>query len=86
MVLFDALKMPHSPFKHRPTWVDVRVVKCPCSQTFNYKSERDKDMKLQMHRKFCDKWPGPTVAGQQGKAMIPKKCQHMIGKRREFDV
>ena len=67
--------MPENTFKHRSGEV-------PCGQTFNYESDRD--IKLQRHKKFCDKWWGPKFTRQPGKAMTPKECQCMIVERREF--
>ena len=49
--------MPHSNFKLRVTEFNLKVGKCPCSQTFECASERDMNMKLQMHCKFCSKPP-----------------------------
>ena len=47
--------MPHSKFKERIRSSDVRVAKCPCAPTFKYTSERDLNIKFQMHHKFCPK-------------------------------
>ena len=47
------VKMPHSNFKERSQEFNMGVRKCPCGQTFEYISERDMKMKLQMHRRFC---------------------------------
>ena len=33
------------------------IGKCFCGQTFDYASERDRKMKLQMHHKFCSNPP-----------------------------
>ena len=49
---FNASKMPYSTFKGRPTWMDAGVVKCPCGQTVDYKSDRERDMKIQTHKKL----------------------------------
>ena len=49
--------MPHSNFKWRSTEFSSKVGKCSCSQTFDFASERDMKMKLQMHHKFCSKPP-----------------------------
>ena len=47
--------MPHSNFKWRATEFNLRVGKYSCSQTFECALERDMNMKLRMHRKFCSK-------------------------------
>ena len=49
--------MPHSNLKERSYPFGYGVGKCPCGQTFDFTSERDKNMKLRMHRKFCSKPP-----------------------------
>ena len=43
------VKLPHSNFKERSQEFNTGVGKCPCGQTFEYTSERDMKMKLQMH-------------------------------------
>ena len=76
--------MPHSTFKHRPTWMDAGVVKCSCSQTFNYELDKETDVKLWIHKKFCDMSLGPKFTRQPRKAMMLKECKHTIVERREF--
>ena len=49
--------MPHSDFKRRSTEFSSGVGKCSCCQTFDFASERDMKIKLQMHHKFCSKPP-----------------------------
>ena len=61
------MKMPHSNFKMRSNILHSGMSKCPCGQTFDFASERDREMKLRMHRKFRSK----TVGSKQ--LMIPKK-------------
>ena len=61
--------MPHSNFKDKAYEFNSGIGKCPCGQTFEYKSERDIKMKLQMHLKFCS---NPPVAFD--KIGIPKKA------------
>ena len=63
------VKMPHSNFKERSQEFNTGVGKSPCGQTFEYKSERDMKMKLQMHRRLCSNLP---VAFD--KIGIPKKA------------
>ena len=62
------VKMPHSNFKERSQEFNTGVGKCLCGQTFEYTSEKDMKMKLQMHRRFCS---NPPVAFD--KIRIPKK-------------
>ena len=62
------VKMPHSNFKERSHQFNSGIRKCPCGQTFEYTSERDIKMKLQMHYRFCS---SPPVAFD--KIGIPKK-------------
>ena len=54
------LKMPHSNFKERSYTVNSGVGKCSCGQTFDFASEKDMNMKLQMHRRFCSKPPNSS--------------------------
>ena len=49
--------MPHSNFKQRVTEFNLRVGKCSCGQTLEFASERDMNMKLRMHCRFCSKPP-----------------------------
>ena len=49
--------MLHSNFKERSYAFNTGVGKCSCGQTFEYASERDMKMKLQMHLKFCSNPP-----------------------------
>ena len=51
------IKMPHSNFKERSHTFSSGTGKCSCGQTFDYMSERDMNMKLRMHIKFCPKPP-----------------------------
>ena len=68
--------MPHSTFECKPIWSNsAGTMKCPCSQTFNYKSDRERGMKMQLHKKFCNKWLGPKFTRQPRKAMMLKDCQ-----------
>ena len=47
--------MPHSNFKESAHPFNLGVGRYPCGQTFDFTSERDMNMKLQMHRMFCPK-------------------------------
>ena len=49
--------MLHSNFKWKATEFNLRVGKHSCGQTFECASERDMNMKLRMHHKFCSKPP-----------------------------
>ena len=60
--------MPHSNFKERSHQFNSGVGKFPCGQTFDYASERDMNMKLRMHRKFCFNPPEGF-----DKTRVPKK-------------
>ena len=62
------VKMPHSNFKDKDEF-DSGIGKCTCGQTFEYTSERDMKMKLQMHLRFCS---NPPVAFD--KIRVPKKA------------
>ena len=62
------VKVPHSNFKEKSHQFNSGIEKCPCDQTFEYTSERDMKMKLQMHHRFCS---NPPVAFD--KIGIPKK-------------
>ena len=67
--------MPHSRFKRKATEFEAEVGKCPCGQTFEYTSERDRKMKLRkgradlIHRRLCS---NPPVAFD--KIKVPKKA------------
>ena len=63
------VKMLHSNFKERSQEFNTGVVKCPCHQTFECTSERDMEMKLRMHRRFCSNPPKGF-----DKIRIPKKA------------
>ena len=76
--------MPHSNFKARPIFLDAGTTKCPCGQTFNYESERELNMKLRLHKKSCNKWPGASFAKNPRKAITPKEFQKLEAERREF--
>ena len=65
--------MPHSNFKERSQAFNTGVGKCLCGKTFEYTSERDMAMKLQMHHRFCS---NPPVAFD--KIEIPKKAATLI--------
>ena len=70
------VKIPHSNFKERSQEFNTGVRKCPCSQTFEYTSERDVKMKLRMHRRFCSNPPkGFNEIGIPKKAMTLREQQ-----------
>ena len=79
--------MPHSKLKVRPIWLNLAgMIKCPCSQTLKYKSDRDEIMKLRMRDdKFCDKASGFIHLKGPRRAMQLKELQHRLAKfEREF--
>ena len=81
--------MPHSNFKHKIHISTKRAFKCPCAQTFNYESNRDKNKKMQLHNKFCDKLqaqPKVVVPRQPMKNMTQEEHECMCANRREFRV
>ena len=45
--------MPHSNFEEKLRSFNSVIMRCHCGQTFSFSSERDMNMKLQMHHKFC---------------------------------
>ena len=61
--------MPHSNFKDKTYAFNTGVGKYSCGKTFQYASERDMKMKLQMHFKFCSN--PPLAFNKKG---IPKKA------------
>ena len=63
------IKMPPSNFKERSHTFSSGIGKCSCGQTFDYTSERDMNMKLRMHLKFCSKPPKGF-----DKIRVPKKA------------
>ena len=65
------VKMPHSNFKDKAYEFNSEIGKCPCSQTFEYTSERDMKMKLQMHCRLCSNPPKGF-----DKIGIPKKVHN----------
>ena len=77
------VKMPHSNFKDKAYAFNTGVGKCSCGKTFEYASERDMKMKLQMHLRFCSNPPRSCRAAPglpQGlpvafdKIRVPKKA------------
>ena len=69
--------MPHNNFKERSHTFSSGIEKCSCSQTFDYASERDLSMKLQMHLKLCSKPPkGFDKIRVPRKAMTLKEHQN----------
>ena len=50
--------MPHSTFKLKfDEDPNSGIFKCSCGKTFNFKLEREWNMKFQMHCKFCPNPP-----------------------------
>ena len=66
--------MPHGKFKERVLSLNLEVAKCPCGQTFVYKSCRDWNMKVRLHRKVCANPPeGSKHMTTPKKAMMLKE-------------
>ena len=64
--------MPHSNFKDKAYEFNSGIGKCPCGQTFEYTSERDMKMKLQMHLRFCSNPP----KGFNQIGILKKSCKN----------
>ena len=78
-----AHKMPHSTYKkgfqQNP---NLGMGKCSCGQTFDFASERDLNVKLQMHRKFCSNPPKSyETVRLPKKAMTMGELQHYEAER-----
>ena len=54
-------KMLHSNNTGKIEGWKLGTIKCSCSQTLMYKSERERGVKLQMHRKFCSNPPNGII-------------------------
>ena len=68
--------MPHSNSKDKAYEFNSGIGKCPCGQTFEYTSERDMKMKLQMYLRFCSNPPkGFNKIGIPKKAMTLREQQ-----------
>ena len=72
--------MPHSNFKKRSYALNSGVGKCSCGQTFDFASEKDMNMKLQMHCKFCSDPPEASKS-----VRIPKKAMTLREKQHYED-
>ena len=70
------LKMPHSNFKERSYTLNSGVGQCSCGQTFDFVSEKDINMKLRMHCKFCSNPPEASMS-----VRIPKKAMTLREKQ-----
>ena len=69
--------MPHSYFKERSYTLNLGVGKCSCGQTFDFTSEKDMNMRLRMHCKFCSKPPKSSKQIRMpNKAMTLKEHQN----------
>ena len=64
--------MPHSNFKERSHTLSSGVRKCSCGQTFDYASEREMNLRMRMHRKFCS---NPSKGFNR--VRVPKKARTM---------
>ena len=54
----------------------------PLWESLDYESERERDMKIWIHKNFCDKFLSPKFARQPKKAMMLKVCQRTIVEKR----
>ena len=66
--------MPHSNFKDKPYALGLGVRNCSCGQTFAYASERDWELKIRLHHKFCSKPPKGTYEIGVSKARPMEKA------------
>ena len=56
--------MPHSSLKYKGYDLGFGFRNCSCGQTFGYGSERELEMKIRLHRKFCSNPPkGECIIG-----------------------
>ena len=69
-------KMAHSIFKGRIHPLNTGEEKCPCGQTCDFASERDWNMKLQMHCKLCSKPVGTKSVRIPKKVMTLREYQN----------
>ena len=70
------LKMSHSSFKARSHALNSGVGKCSCGQTFDFTSEKEMNMKLQIH-KVSSKPPKSSYQIRMPmKAMTLREKQH----------
>ena len=81
VLILHTLKMPHSNFKERSHLLNSRVIECPCGQTFDYTSERNRKLEFWLHGKFCCKLEGIERVRVPKKAMMPREQQFMIFER-----
>ena len=49
--------MTHSSHKYKGYDLGFGFRNCSCGQTFGYASERELEMKIRIHRKFCSNPP-----------------------------
>ena len=66
--------MPHSNFKDKPYALGLGARNCSCGQTFSYASERDRELKIRLHHKFCSKPPKGTYETGVSKAHPMEKA------------
>ena len=48
--------MPHNKYNRNDFAIETGF-RCVCGQTFNYNSERERNTKIRMHKKFCSSCP-----------------------------
>ena len=56
-IKLSLLKMPHSNYTFRVICSEAGAGMCPCGQTFSCGMEKELNMKLRLHRRFCSKPP-----------------------------
>ena len=69
------VKMPCSNFKDIPYALGLGVRNCSCGQIFAYTSERDRELKILLHHKFCSKPPKGTYEIGVSKARPVEKAK-----------
>ena len=65
--------MPHSNFKDKSYTLSSGVRNCSCGQTFGYTSERERELKIRLHHKFCSKPPKGTYVIEVSKSRSAEK-------------
>ena len=67
--------MPHRNFKDKPYALGLGVRNRSCGQTFGYASERERELKIRLHHKFCSKSPKGTYEIGVSKARPVEKAK-----------
>ena len=66
--------MPHNKFTDKLYALSLGVRNCSSCQTFGYASERDRELKIRLHHKFCSKPPKGTYEIGVSKAQPVEKA------------